>query len=101
MAGFGFSEVQEMFRREVRRFVEAELLPIAKELNKAESVRRDLAKRLAEVVLLGITVPQEFGGQGSDWVSWGIVCRKIRQGKPFCRSHCPYWEPGSILARIR
>ena len=83
MAGFGFTEAQEMFRREVRRFIDAELMPIERELSKTETVWRDIVKRLAEVGLLGITVPQEFGGQGSDWISWGIAAEELGRASQF------------------
>ena len=83
MEGFGFSEAQEMFRREVRRFVDAELMPIAQELNKTETVRRDIINRLGEVGLTGITVPEEYGGQGTDWVSMGIATEELGKASHF------------------
>ena len=84
MAGFGFSEAQEMFRREVRRFVDTELMPISKELNKTETgVRWDIIRRMGELGYLGITVPEKYGGQASDWVTWGIAAEELGKASHF------------------
>lgn len=83
MAGFGFTEAQEMFKQEVRRFTDAELMPISKELNKTEAVCWDVVKKMAEVGLLGIVVPEKYGGQEKDWVSWGIAAEELGRASHF------------------
>ena len=95
MAGFDFSEAQEMFRREVRGFVESELAPKSKEIAKMESVPRDVAKKLGEVGLIGIIVPEEEGGQGGDWISLGIACEELAKGAAFAS---PYIITQGVLA---
>ena len=77
MAGFGFSEAQEMFRTEVRNFVQGEIAPGAKERAKLDHIPKDLIKKVADAGLLGIPVPEKYGGQGSDWVSAGIAIEEI------------------------
>jgi len=94
MAGFDFSEAQEMFRREVRGFVQAELAPRSKEIAKMESVPRDVAKKLGEAGLIGIIVPEEEGGQGGDWVSLGIACEELAKGAAFA---APYVITQGVL----
>ena len=77
MAGFGFSEEQEMFRSEMRRFAQKELAPGAKERAKQESLPRDLVKKLAEIGILGLNVPSEYGGQPADFVTIGIATEEL------------------------
>ena len=64
MAGFGFDEAQEMFRREVRDFARRELAPGAKERAKMDSVPPEIRRRMGELGLLGINLPEELGGGG-------------------------------------
>ena len=77
MAGFGFDEAQEMFRREVRDFARKELAPGAKDRAKMESVPKEIMIRMGEVGLLGINLPEELGGGGADWVSVGIAIEEL------------------------
>ena len=77
MAQFSFTEAQEMLRREVRDFAQRELAPGAKERAKSLSLPRDMAKRMADLGFLGISLPEKYGGQGADWVSLGIVIEEL------------------------
>ena len=77
MTGFGFSEEQEMFRREMRNFAQRELAPGAKERAKQDNVPLDIIKRVADMGLLGINLPEKYGGQQGDWVSVGIALEEL------------------------
>jgi len=77
MAGFGFDEAQEMFRRQVRDFAQKELAPGAQKRNTQTALSRDMLLKLGQMGLLGIPVPQEHGGQGSDWVTYGIAVEEL------------------------
>ncbi|MEW6034695.1 MAG: acyl-CoA dehydrogenase family protein [Chloroflexota bacterium] len=77
MAGFGFSEAQEMFRREVRDFARKELSSGAKERAKQHKLPRDVIKKLGDMGLLGVCLPEQYGGQGSDWVSFCIGIEEV------------------------
>ena len=77
MAGFGFSEEQEMFRSEMRRFAQKELAPGAKERAKQELLSRDIIKSMADIGLLGLNVPSEYGGQPADFVTIGIAAEEL------------------------
>ena len=59
---FSFTEEQEMFRTQVRRFVQKELAPWERERAKQEKYSRELIKRLAEVGIMGLIIPPEYGG---------------------------------------
>ena len=77
MAGFGFTEAQEMFCREVRNFAQRELGPGAKERAKMEAMPREIVKELGDMGLLGISLPEKYGGQGADWISVAIAVEEV------------------------
>ena len=77
MGGFGFTEEQEMFRREVQSFARRELAPGAKERAKKEDFPYENLKKLGDAGFLGISVPEEYGGQHGDWISVGIVVEEL------------------------
>ncbi len=77
MAGFGFSEEQEMFRRMVRDFARRELAPGAKERAKQNFIPPEILKRTGEVGLLAPNLPAKYGGQDADLISLGISVEEI------------------------
>ncbi|MDO8472499.1 MAG: acyl-CoA dehydrogenase family protein [Dehalococcoidia bacterium] len=77
MAGFGFSEAQEMFRAQVRRFAARDLRPGAHDRAKQHRLPKKVVKKLGEASLLGISVPEEYGGAGADWVSYAIGVEEV------------------------
>lgn len=77
MGGFGFSDVQDSFRKEVRRFAQKELAPGARERVKAKEFPFAIQKRMGEIGLLGLKLPEKYGGQSADWVSVGIAVEEL------------------------
>lgn len=63
---FSLSEDQELFRKAIRDFCEREITPIAAEIDKADRFPDDLWKKLGDMGLLGIGVPESYGGSGGD-----------------------------------
>jgi len=96
MAGFGFTEAQEMFRREVRDFARRELAPGAKERAKVCGVSHDILKKVADMGLLGISLPEKYGGQGADWVSLGIAIEEVTKAD-FLAGMLPVYSGVSYL----
>jgi len=76
---FGFTEEEEMFCREVRRFAQRELAPFAKQRAKTENpYPMELRRKMAELGLFGITLPVEYGGQGpGGYVKLGLAVEEI------------------------
>ncbi|MBI4289270.1 MAG: acyl-CoA dehydrogenase family protein [Chloroflexi bacterium] len=97
MAGFGFSEPQEMFRRQVRSFVQKEIAPNARIRAKQDSFPPELARRMGEMGLLGINQPEKYGGQPADWVTLGIAVEEVARGD-FSLSIVPTLDAGIALA---
>src|SRR5262245_34718364 len=63
---FGLTEDQQMVRDMARGFVEREVKPVASRLDREGSYPSELVKRLREMGILGIFVPQDFGGSGRE-----------------------------------
>lgn len=66
MRSVHFTAEHEAFRRDVRRFLEAEVAPQADSWEEARRIPRAAWKRLGELGYLGICFPEELGGQGAD-----------------------------------
>ena len=74
---FDLSEEQELLRRTVRDFAQRRIAPGASERDETARFPRELIPDMAELGLLGINVPQEYGGAGLDAVSAAIVIEEI------------------------
>lgn len=75
---FSFTEEQELFRKNLREFAERELAPKYLERAKRDRIDPELVKKLSEIGLVGMGIPEEWGGQGKgDFVTKGIACEEI------------------------
>jgi alkylation response protein AidB-like acyl-CoA dehydrogenase len=70
---FDLTDAQRMIRDMVREFAEKEIRPRAAEIDQADEFPRDLYRRMAELGILGMTLPPEYGGSGAETVSWAIA----------------------------
>jgi alkylation response protein AidB-like acyl-CoA dehydrogenase len=61
-----FTEEHDLFRDGMRTFIEREIVPYAKSWEREGIVDRDLFLRAGEAGLLGISIPEEFGGGGTE-----------------------------------
>ena len=71
------NEQQKMIQKMVREFAEKEIAPIAAELDKKAEYPHKTLEKMANLGLLGIIIPQDFGGAGLDTVSYAIVVEEI------------------------
>ncbi|HWL88577.1 MAG TPA: acyl-CoA dehydrogenase family protein [Polyangiaceae bacterium] len=69
---FSFSEHHTLLRQSVRDFVQAEVRPRARQWDREERFPHEIVPKLAEMGLLGIRIPEEYGGSGMDTVSYAI-----------------------------
>ena len=74
---FQLTEEQLMVQEMTRSFAEKEIKPVAPRMDRDSLYPTDLVKRLAKMGLMGIFVPQEFGGAGMDLVSYVIALEEI------------------------
>ena len=74
---FELTEQQKLFQKVIREFCEKELKPIASKIDQEEYLPLELYKKMGQMGLMGMTVPQEFGGAGIDRVSYMIALEEI------------------------
>ncbi len=74
---FDFSEEQKLFRETVREFAKKEIMPYEAEWDAKGEFPKSLFKKLAEVGLAGIRIPEKYGGQGADAVTTGIAIEEL------------------------
>ncbi|MEA3144247.1 MAG: acyl-CoA dehydrogenase [Thermoplasmata archaeon] len=74
---FQLTESQRMVRDMVRKFADDEVRPIAAQHDRDHTFPMATAKRMGELGLLGITVPEQYGGPGADYVSFALVAEEL------------------------
>jgi cyclohexanecarboxyl-CoA dehydrogenase len=77
MLDFTFTEEQNMIRSLVRDFAQKEIAPGYKDRVKARSIPHDLIKKMADIGLMGLNIPEEYGGQPRDATTVGIIIEEL------------------------
>lgn len=77
MLNFELTEEQRMLRETVRDFACKEVEPKAKQIDETQEFPVDTLKKMAELGLFGIPVPEEYGGAGSDNLSYIITVEEL------------------------
>lgn len=74
---FDLTKEQEMIRKEVRKFAQSEIAPIAAELDEKEAFSNDLTLKMGEIGLFGMFVSEAYEGQGMDYLSYIIAVEEV------------------------
>src|SRR5579862_2040663 len=74
---FDLSPEQELVRETVRRFAEEQVAPVAAELDREKRFPYELVAALAELGLMGMTIPEEYGGGGTDTLSYALAVEEL------------------------
>lgn len=74
---FNLNEEQKMIKRMVRDFAEKEVAPRAKEMDRSGEMPADLICKLAETGVLGLPIPEEYGGGGGSFLSYIIAVEEL------------------------
>ncbi|MGB6066285.1 MAG: acyl-CoA dehydrogenase family protein [Desulfomonilaceae bacterium] len=79
---FEFTEEQREFRRNIARYVDEKVIPVAESLDDTEEFPRDIVKQLGQLGYLGIKYPEEYGGSGlkDSNVFHCIFCEELARG---------------------
>ena len=68
---------QQLVRKTVREFAQTRVAPVAAELDREQKFPYDLVAELADLGVMGMTIPDEYGGGGSDTVSYAIAIEEL------------------------
>lgn len=85
MIDFDFTEEHIALRKTVREFVEGEVAPYIKEWDEKAHYETSIFGKMADLGLLGVCIPEQYGGAGFDYISLGLVCEELEACDTFLR----------------
>ena len=95
----GAQSRHDMMRDTARQFADREIRGIAAELDETERFPSELYKKMAQLGMFGITVPDELGGAGADAVSYAHVMEELSRGYASVADQCGLVElVGTLLS---
>jgi alkylation response protein AidB-like acyl-CoA dehydrogenase len=74
---FKLTDEQEMIRDTAREFAQKEILPVAGDFDASGEFPLDTIRKMGELGLMGIEVPEEYGGAGMDTISYSLAMEEI------------------------
>ncbi len=74
---FDLTPEQQMIRDMVRDFAQKEIAPVAGQLDEAEQFPIQIIRKMAQLGLLGLAIPEQYGGGGADSVSYAIAVEEM------------------------
>jgi alkylation response protein AidB-like acyl-CoA dehydrogenase len=74
---FELTQEHTMAQAMVRDFCEKEVAPIIKEADRTQTMHPSILPRMGELGILGICIPERYGGQGFDYITLGLVCEEL------------------------
>jgi alkylation response protein AidB-like acyl-CoA dehydrogenase len=94
------AEIYDQIRETARRFAEDIVKPVAADLDRDETFPAEIYRRMGELGLFGITVPEEHGGAGLDTFAYAIVMEELSRGYSSVADQCGVVELiGTLLTR--
>lgn len=85
MIDLELTEEQIALRNTVREFCAGEVAPYIKEWDEKAHFERSVFDKMAELGLLGVCIPEQYGGAGFDYISLGLVCEELEACDTFLR----------------
>jgi alkylation response protein AidB-like acyl-CoA dehydrogenase len=74
---FELSEDQQLIRSAAREFCDREIVPLARDWDRSETMDRSIVGKLAELGWLGAALPEEYGGMGLDTISYALIAEEV------------------------
>jgi alkylation response protein AidB-like acyl-CoA dehydrogenase len=74
---FDLDQDHELVRSTVREFAQERVAPVAEELDRESKFPYDLVAEMAELGLMGMTVPEQYGGGGADTLAYAIAVEEL------------------------
>jgi glutaryl-CoA dehydrogenase (non-decarboxylating) len=82
---FELTEEHIALQNTVREFVQGEVAPYIKEWDEKSFFEPKVFKTMSELGLMGVCIPEQYGGAGFDYISLGIVCEELEAMDTFLR----------------
>lgn len=86
---FELTERQKAVRAMAKDFAQKEILPNVQQWERDGCYPKDVVKKMGELGMLGVFVPERYGGAGLDYLSYGVICEEIA---------CADWVCASIIS---
>lgn len=80
------TDEHKLIRESVRSYVKKEISPIIEEYSQRAQFPEQIVKQLGELGCFGPTIPQEYGGGGLDYISYGLMMQELERGDSGVRS---------------
>ncbi len=79
MIDFSLTDAQRDVQRTARTFAEREILPRIHELDSSASYDRSLYEKMGAAGLLGLPIPERYGGAGMDYIAFALLCEEMER----------------------
>jgi alkylation response protein AidB-like acyl-CoA dehydrogenase len=80
------TDEQRLIRETAREFADREIIPRARDNDRAERFDLELVKKIADMGYLGAPVAEEYGGRSLDYISYGLIVEEIGRGDSSART---------------
>lgn len=81
---FELTEEQKMIQDMSRKFAEKEIKPVATELDRTHRHPAEICAKMGELGLMGITIPEQYGGAGMDYICYAVAMIEISKACASC-----------------
>src|SRR5688572_7468116 len=85
MIDFELTEDHKALMQTVKEFGQKEVAPFIKEWDEKQEYQPGILKKMGELNLLGVCIPEQYGGAGFDYISLGLVCEELEACDTFLR----------------
>ena len=79
MIDFSLTDAQREVQRTARAFAEREILPRVRELDETSTYDRTLYEKMGSEGLLGLPIPERYGGAGMDYIAFALLCEEMER----------------------
>lgn len=80
------TEEQQLIRETVRSYIKKEISPIIEDYAQKAEFPQQIVKQMGELGCFGPTIPQQYGGGGLDYISYGLMMQELERGDSGVRS---------------
>ena len=79
MVDFSLTDEQREVQRTARAFGEREIVPRIRQLDSTSTYDRSLYEKMGAAGLLGLPIPERYGGAGMDYIAFALLCEEMER----------------------